>query len=124
MQILNLGHGQFMNVVRSFRDNGKDAERAMVGGQRRRISDAIRARPEISQSEAGFFYKDGTTVTHLSHVDYLPEPYKTEAEKYIKGNQNQEPEPAVFESAEAAKAAATPKRRGRPSTKTEAKKVI
>jgi hypothetical protein len=123
-QVLQLGHGKYMHVTRSFRDGGRDAEWAMVGGQRIRIADAVRALPEIFQNADGFFYKDGSPVVRTEDVAYLPEPYKTQAVKWIEKGKTK-PVQIFEDKTEAVIAAANVKRRGRPSKQgPEKKKVI
>lgn len=112
-----------MNVERSFRDNGTDAEWAMVGGARIRISDAVRALPEIFQNGDEFFYKDGSPVTDVKHISYLPEPYKSQAVKFIAGDKVA-PAQVFTNVVEAQTVAATPKRgRGRPKKLEGGKKI-
>lgn len=79
------GNGSIKQLFfdRSWRDNGKDSEYAMVGGAKILISQGSRPKPEIFQNGTSFFYKDGTPVTRLEDVDYLPEKYRALAVKFI-----------------------------------------
>lgn len=115
-QSLFLGNNRYMTAERSWADNGKEPEWAMVGGQKVKLSDGARSRREIFQNGTEFFYKDGKPVTQVEDVDYLPEPFKTMAIEFVtKRSAKVKPAVQVFETpAEAKQAAAVaPVKRGR-----------
>lgn len=85
-QILGIGQGKFLTFDRSWRDNGQDATYALVGGQKVLVSGATKAKPEIFQRGAGFYYRDGTPVDNLEDVSYLPTKYRYIAEKFVREN--------------------------------------
>lgn len=120
-QLLYLGAEKTMIAERSWRDNGKDPEWAFVGGQKVKISEGSRPRPEIFQRGTDFFYKDGTPVTKVEDVDYLPEPYKTMAQEFVNGRADKVKANVVpVEKAREELAAPAKRGRGRPP-KTEPK---
>lgn len=125
MQILQLGNGKFMTVEMSWRDGGKDAEWAMIGGQRIRITERVTAPPEIFMNPEGFFYKDGKPVSETKDVQYLPEPWRSKALEFIGGKPEKLSEAKLFDTKEEAAIAATPKRKGgRPKNKVKTHIVI
>lgn len=113
-QILNVAPGKFLTFDRSWRDNGGDAQYALIGGQKVLIRDRSAAKPEIFQRGNGFYYKDGAPVTELEHVDYLPKKYRDMAEKFIReqGGEAEVLKPAA--SREDAVVQAVKRGRGRP----------
>lgn len=82
-QTLKIGPDKYITIDRSWKDNGKDAEWAFVGGQKIKIAEQARAKPEIFQRGNEFFYSNGEPVTVETDVDYLPEPFRSTAVKFI-----------------------------------------
>lgn len=113
-QILNVAPGKFLTFDRSWRDNGGDAQYALIGGQKVLIRAGSRALPEIFQRGVEFFYKDGSPVTEITHVEYLPKKFRDLAEKFIR-EQAGETKPLVpAETREAAVEQVVKRGRGRP----------
>lgn len=122
-QILGVGGGKFLTFDRSWRDNGGDATYALVGGTKVLISGATRAKPEIFQRGSGFYYKDGTPVTELKDVDYLPTKFREMAEKFIT-EQAPNAEPLIpAATKEEAVSQAVKRGRGRPKKETSNKHI-
>lgn len=119
-QILILAKDKHLVVDRSWRDNGRDAEWAFVGGQKVKIADQVRPRPEIFQRGNEFFYKDGSPVTNPDDVAYLPEPFRSLALKFIASRAETARPQKVYSTKEAAAKTLlkTSRGRGRPR-KTE-----
>lgn len=82
-QNLILGEKKTITVDRIFADNGQDAEYVLQGGKRVRVSEGTRRRPTILQRGKEFFYYDASPVTNVDDVDYLPEPYRTQAIEFV-----------------------------------------
>lgn len=111
MQTLHIGQGKYLKVDHSFADAGEAAQYSMSGGQRILLKAGSRQRPEIFMCDGGFFYKNGQPVTQTEDIDYLPEPYKELATRFV--NKDKKPAAPVYQTQEAA---AVPKRkRGRPA---------
>ena len=120
-QVLNVGEGKFLTFDRSWADNGDDAQYAMIGGSKVLIKPAGRARPQIFQRGDGFYYKDGSPVTNVEHVSYLPEKFRKMAEKFVTGGEAPALEPV--KTREAAVEQAVKRGRGRPK-KAEPRKSL
>lgn len=82
-QVLCLGKDKYITVDRTFRDNGKEPIWAIIGGSKILSEPGLPARPVIFQSGKDFFYHDGSPVTELEDVDFLPQPYRALAEKFV-----------------------------------------
>ena len=124
-QTRQIGPNKFITVDRSWHDNGKDAQYALVGGSKVLISASEKAQPAINQYGKEFFYDDGSPITNPQHVDHLPEPFKTTALKYISDSKDKAPLP-VYESKEkAVEATVAPKKGpGRPKKVEAPKKKV
>jgi hypothetical protein len=122
-QIRQIGPNKFITVDRSWKDNGKDAEYALMGRDKVQISSRQPAKPAICQHGNEFFYEDGSPLTDPSHVDYLPEPFKSTALKFIADHAAGKKEPVKTHASKEEAIVETEKpKRGRP--KKASKKVI
>jgi hypothetical protein len=82
-QILDLGKGKFITIDRMWVDGGKDPQYGLVGGNKVLISAAERPKPKVLQIKDQFFYEDLKPVCNAAHVDWLAEPHRTKAIKFI-----------------------------------------
>lgn len=110
-QILAIGQGKYLTVTRSWADGGRPGRYGLVGGQMVMLTEGTRPHPEILMIGSAFFYKNGEPVTKLEDVEYLEEPYRSQAEAFILDGKPKQAAPIAKTQAEAAE----PKRgRGRP----------
>lgn len=109
-QILAIGQGKYLTVDRSWADGGRPGRYGLVGGQMVMLTEGTRPHPEILMIGKGFFYMNGEPVTKLEDVEYLEEPYRSQAEEFIRGGQAK-PAPVAKTQAEAAE---VKRGRGRP----------
>ena len=125
--IINVGGDKYLTIDRMWRDNGADAQYALVGGQKILVDKGCRPKATICQHGSTFFYQDGKPVTRKEDVEWLPEPFRTSALKFIE-KQEEKAKPVkieVFETKEEAVEAAVPaKKRGRPKNEAPKPKVI
>ena len=84
MQSLFLGDNKWIKIDRMFVDGGVPAKMAMVGGHQMEIAPGIPAKPDILMAHGGFYHRDRAPVLKVEDVAHLPEPYKTQAERWIK----------------------------------------
>lgn len=113
-QILALGKNQYITIDRSWADGGKPVRHGLVGGQLVMLTEGTKPKPSILMVGKEFFYTNGLPVTKIEDVSYLEEPYRSQAETYIRSGQAK---PAPIKATESE--AAAPKRgRGRPKTVT------
>jgi hypothetical protein len=114
--VLFLGNGKYLTVDRIWQDNGQDPEYVLQGGQKVLISKGSRARATIAQKGAQFVYMNGKPVDKIEDVDWLPEPFRTTAIRFVKEAQaSDKPVEVVLhdEKIDALVEAATPRKRGR-----------
>lgn len=109
-QILAIGQGKYLTVDRSWADGGKPSRYGLVGGQMVMLTEGTRPHPDILMIGKAFFYKNGEPVTKLEDVEYLEEPYRTQAEAFVRSGQVKAA-PVAKTQAEAAK---VKRGRGRP----------
>lgn len=121
MQVLHIGQGKYLKVDHSFADAGETAQYGMSGGQRILLSKGSRQKPEIFMCDGGFFYKNGVPVARNEDVDYLPEPYRELAFKFV--GKDKKPVAPIAETKEQAIAAPVKRGRGRPKKVTTAAPV-
>jgi hypothetical protein len=112
MQTLHIGQGKYLKVDHSFADAGETAQYGMSGGRRILLSVGSRQKPEIFMCDGGFFYKNGQPVVRNEDIDYLPEPYRELALKFVAKDKKQAA--PIAASKEEAVAIAPKRGRGRP----------
>lgn len=114
-QVLFLGKGKYITIDRSWADAGKPVRYGLVGGQMVQLTDGTKPHPEILMAGREFFYKNGEPVTKAEDVDWIEEPYRTQALNYVQKAQVGDAEPIRVHESQSEAAAVEPKRgRGRP----------
>jgi hypothetical protein len=111
MQLLHIGNNRWLTVDVSFADGGEPARYGQVGGQTVLLNRGTKQKPEVFRIGGGqYVYKNGQPVSNVEDVDYLPEPFRAEAIKFV----NVEKKPVVPIASSKEEAVAPKRGRGRP----------
>lgn len=75
--------GQTLQFDASFKDDGEPPVYAMVGNQRTLMNPGQRGHNEVFRFEGQFFFKNGELCAKAEDVDWISEPYRTEALAFV-----------------------------------------
>ena len=108
-QLLHLGSNKWITIDCSFHDGGTPPRYALIGGMSTLVAAGTPPKPTIYMSGNGFFYTNGNPIDRDADISHLPEPFKTQAKKFM--NKEVEPKSLVVATEKPSL-----RKRGRPKT--------